>query len=384
LDGCEGKRATRAEGRAVNRRAKRASKRGVATRKRQPPTQKIIDALCLWFDHNARDLPWRKRRHRNSYAALVAETMLQQTQVARVIDAYVAFIRRFPNAMALAAADEQDVLAMWQGLGYYRRARNLHRAAKAIMSDFGGKVPRSVEQLLQLPGVGRYTAGAIASIVHGSAAPIVDGNVQRVLMRWHGRIDRHGGRSALKWSWLTADKLVCDAARPGVLNEAMMELGAVICTPRNPRCGECPVRQWCEARRKNLQNRIPSAGRRPAPRSVHHHAVAITCDGKVLVEQRDGTSNGSMWAAMWQVPTIESDRRLSEIEIKRALPIKVNDLVASGGFDHHTTHRRIRFHVYWAKVNSRKGTWRGLDEIAQLPMSNAQRRILQLLKHEMC
>lgn len=342
--------------------------------------RRIVDSLCRWFDAHARELPWRKRRVRNGYTALVAETMLQQTQVARVVEAYTAFLRRFPDIQTLAAADEQEVLAMWRGLGYYRRAKNLHRAARMVVEEFSGKVPRTVEQLLRLPGVGRYTAGAIASIVHGLPVAIVDGNVQRVLMRWEGRMDRHGSAGALKWAWRMAARYVQDAARPGVFNEAMMELGAVICTPRNPRCMECPVARHCEARRRNVQDHIPRSAQRSPQRTVHHHAVAITRNGKVLVEQRVASANGKMWESMWQVPTLESERELSEGEIKGALPAKIHDLVKAATFDHHTTHRRIRFHVYRARTCSRSGEWHEWRTIDGLPMSNAQRRILDLMK----
>jgi A/G-specific adenine glycosylase len=342
----------------------------------------MINALCAWFDQHARPLPWRQRGKRNGYAALVAETMLQQTQVSRVVDAYKSFMRRFPNVAVLAAADEQVVLSMWRGLGYYRRARNLHRAAKMIVNDFGGRVPHTVEALLELPGVGRYTAGAIASIVHGEAAPIVDGNVQRVLMRLRARIDRHGGAAALKWAWPTAAELVKHASRPGVFNEALMELGAVICTPRNPRCADCPMARWCAARARNIQDRIPRAASRTTPRLIHHHAVVITRNGKVLVQQRRRSINGSMWELMWQVPTIESDRRLNETEIKNALGGKIDTLVEAGAFDHRTTHRRIRFHVYRASLTSRGGKWCDVDRMIELPMSNAQRRIVESLRSQ--
>ena len=340
--------------------------------------RKKVEALCRWFEREARDLPWRKARHRNGYGALVAESMLQQTQVSRVVDAYSEFIRRFPTIKSLAAADEQNVLAKWQGLGYYRRAKNLHAAAKMIVGQFNGKVPRTVEQLLALPGVGRYTAGAIASIVYGDAAPIVDGNVQRVLMRLHGRRGNHSGAATLKWTWSKANELVTIAKRPGVMNEALMELGAMICTPRQPRCGDCPVSKWCAARRSNLQHHIPRAARRTTPRLVHHHAVVVTCAGKLLVEQRAKTTKGRMWESMWQVPTIESDCRLSETEIKRALPQRINDLVELGSFDHHTSHRHIQFHVYRSSTRARKGTWYAPHRLSQLPMSNAQKRIVKL------
>jgi len=191
-----------------------------------------VRALERWFARHARDLPWRRRR--TGYRALVAEVMLQQTQVSRVAERYVEFLRRFPTVRGLAEADEQEVLAAWQGLGYYRRARNLHAAARLIVAERGGRIPRTVDGLRQLPGVGRYTAGAIASIVYGAPAPIVDGNVQRVIARWDANDAPPADASTVAETWRRAEDLVGATARPGVLNEALMELGATVCTPVNP------------------------------------------------------------------------------------------------------------------------------------------------------
>lgn len=338
----------------------------------------LIDALCAWFDREARDLPWRRKR--TGYTALVSEAMLQQTQVSRVIDCYRRFIKAFPNVRALADADEQAVLAHWQGMGYYRRARNLHAAAGAIVREFGGRVPRDVERLLRLPGVGRYTAGAIASIGFGKAAPIVDGNVERVLMRISAhRCDAFGANPQ---AWVDAEALVRIAPRPGVFNEALMELGATVClpAPKTPRCDVCPIAKWCQARKQGLQMAIPPAKRRADARLVHHHAVIVTRRGSetVLLEQR---GDGGMWAGMWQTPTIESEVALSAQEIAARLACStVNGLTPRGEFTHATTHRAIRFHVLAAESRSRRGSWRRIDDLDDLPMSNAQRKVLRFAK----
>ena len=192
----------------------------------------IVRALCGWFRRKARDLPWRRRR--TGYTALVAEAMLQQTQVARVVERYRAFLRRFPSVRVLAEAREQQVLAEWQGMGYYRRARNLHAAAKMIVRDFGGRVPRTADKLRKLRGVGRYTAASIASIVYGERTPLVDGNVQRVLARLDARPGRAQDPKLVKWAWRRAAELVELVDSPGSLNEGLMELGAVVCTPGSP------------------------------------------------------------------------------------------------------------------------------------------------------
>lgn len=346
--------------------------------------QRMIEALCAWFDREARDLPWRRKR--SGYAALVSESMLQQTQVSRVIDCYARFMRKFPTVKSLARADEQDVLALWQGMGYYRRARNLHAAARMIVREFAGRVPSSVDELMRLPGVGRYTAGAIASIVFHRPEPIVDGNVERVLMRLHARRDAKSQATAVTkahaWTWKAADDLVKVASRPDVFNEAMMELGATICMPptTKPKCETCPIANWCQARRMGLQDEIPAAKRRAKPRVSHHHAVIITRrrSGLMLVEKR---GDRGMWAGMWQTPTIESDALLDEADVRNRLPVRVVEpLRTRGEFTHNTTHRRIHFHVFAAESHSRRGDWRRREDVTLLPMSNAQLRVLQFLQ----
>lgn len=331
----------------------------------------FIEELCRWFDANARDLPWRRKR--TAYRALVAEAMLQQTQVQRVLDRYQAFLLCFPTLRSLAEADEQDVLVMWQGLGYYRRARNLHAAAKMIINEFHGKMPRTVESLLQLPGVGRYTAGAIASIVFGYAEPIVDGNVKRVLARFdalEGELRDHEKRF-----WTRAGELVQQAQRPGVFNEALMELGAVVCTKRQPKCSCCPIAELCRAKRTGKQEEIPEPARSAPKTIVHHHAVIVRRGKKVLLERRP---DRGLWSNMWQPPTVEADRALTPRAIRKTLDLPLEDMSKKCTFEHQTTHRRIVFHVYEAQSNTRRGTWRAITDLNDLPMSNAHRRALEL------
>lgn len=310
--------------------------------------------------------------------------MLQQTQVARVIEVYRRFMRQFPSVRALAAADEQDVLAAWQGMGYYRRARHLHQAAKMIVQLHGGRVSSDIASLRTLPGVGRYTAGAIASIVFNKPEPIVDGNVIRVLARWHGKRGSMGNRKLMMWAWTQAEKLVNVATRPGVFNEAMMELGATVCTPRNPKCNICPVATWCIACRQGRQQSIPAAKRRVERQTLHHHAVVITRNGKIIVEKRGERARGNgqmkrgLWEGLWQVPTVESTTRLSDVDIQLRLPFTVAGMIAAGGFTHVLSHRRIQFHIYRARSTTKRGVWHMPRDLDALPMSNAQRKILQL------
>jgi A/G-specific adenine glycosylase len=347
------------------------------------PSDILAFQQTVWQHYQANgrhDLPWRQPESHGAhdpYKVVVSELMLQQTQVSRVVQRFGEFMRDFPSVRALAVADEQRVLALWQGMGYYRRARNLHAAARMIVREFGGRVPRRVEDLMRLPGVGRYTAGAIASIAYGERVPIVDGNVERVLARVFA--SGNGGASAKSQAWTMAQALVERAARPGVLNEALMELGATVCvpSPAAPRCAACPVARWCAARRMGLQAEIPVAKRRAKPRTAHHHAVIVTRSrsGLILLEQRNGEG---MWSGMWQTPTIENDQALDAAELAAMLPVGVCDVRKRGEFVHHTTHRHIRFHVYQATMGerSRNGTWRRLDDVSDLPMSNAQRKVL--------
>lgn len=343
----------------------------------------LIEALCRWFERSARDLPWRRNRMRNGYAALVAEMMLQQTQASRVKECFPRFMRAFPTATALARASESDVLAQWQGLGYYRRARHLHQAAKLIVRDFDRRVPSTVPELMSLPGVGRYTAGAIASIVFGHAAPIVDGNVERVLTRIDARRPRRADPVAMNRAetWRRAELLVNLASRPGLFNEALMELGATICVaaPATPRCETCPIARWCKAHATGIQNTIPAPKAHAKARLVHHHAVIVMRPrtGQVLLEQR---GQGGMWAGMWQTPTIEASRRLDAEAIQRRLSLPIaQPMCEVGRFTHSTTHRTIQFHVFLTRSSSRAGTWRPPLECMDLPMSSAQRRVLNFV-----
>jgi A/G-specific adenine glycosylase len=355
----------------------RCSDEAVGTPKKSKADQQATHTLVRWFGATRRDLPWRQPpgKSRDPYLVLVSETMLQQTQVSRVIEKYTAFIERFPTLAHLAAADIDDVTALWAGLGYYRRARNLHAAAKAVAERFKGKVPRDIESLLELPGVGRYTAGAIASIAFRLPEPAVDGNVQRVLMRLEGVALAPTSKEAQAWVWQRATELVHAAPDPGEWNEGLMELGATVCTPKSPRCPECPLQGVCVAREKGLQAAIPAAKPRKTPRDLFH-TVALVRDaaGLVLVEQRP--PNG-MWAGLWQPPTIERDDRwATPAEIKSAVggisARRVHD------FDFQTTHRTVRVRVFAVTgVNKpARGAFVDTERLVSLGVSNLTKRVL--------
>jgi A/G-specific adenine glycosylase len=335
----------------------------------------FIGALEAWFLRSARALPWRATT-RDPWATLVSELMLQQTQAGRVAERFPGFLARFPTAIELARASEDEVLAAWSGLGYYRRAGHLHRAARLIVERFGGVTPTDPNLLRSLPGVGRYTAGAVASIAGGLAEPAVDGNIARVLLRLDGRALRHGSPSALKWAWERAAALARVAgARAGIVNEALMELGATVCTPRAPRCDRCPLAARCQARRTGRQERIPLPRRATSRRTLRCAAAIVTRDGRVLVERRP---DRGLFAGLWQAPTLEGRAAVSDL----ARHAGAADLRRVASFVHRTTHLDLRFVVYRGRWGCRAGVngrrWVGERDLTSLPLASPQRRILEL------
>lgn len=256
--------------------------------------RKFRAALARWFAAHARDLPWR--RTRDPYAIMVSEFMLQQTQVVTVLDFYARWLARFPDFQTLAAASEADVLHVWQGLGYYSRARNLHRAAQQVMERHGGALPNDLAAIAALPGVGRYTAGAIASFAFDRATPIIDANIARVLARLidlREPIDTARGSEIL---WQTAEELL--PKRGGRLhNSALMELGALVCTPRAPQCPRCPVRAHCRAENPAM---LPLKKPRRKTVPLAEDCAWVVRDGRVLLAQQ----TGPRWRGLWKLPAL--------------------------------------------------------------------------------
>lgn len=333
--------------------------------------------LVRWFGARRRGMPWRgpPGKPRDPYAVLVSETMLQQTQVSRVMEKYGAFMERFPTVRALAAAHIDEVTALWAGLGYYRRARNLHLAARMIVERFAGIFPRDVESLLELPGVGRYTAGALVSIAFRRPAPVVDGNVQRVLMRLEGVDLEPAANEAQQWVWRRAQELVVAATDAGEWNEGLMELGATVCTPRSPRCSACPLERLCVSRRDGTQASIPRPKPRKAPKDLFH-SVALATDtrGRVLVEQRPPSG---MWAGLWQAPTIERpDRWATASEVK--LAVGGTRAKTTAEFVFQTTHRTVRVRVFRVSTTPRpaRGAFVPLGQVLDSGVSNLMKRVL--------
>ena len=341
--------------------------------------------LLRWYGRARRDLPWRvvtASGYPDPYHVLVSEAMLQQTQVATVIPYFNRFIARFPTFADLAAADEQEVLRMWQGLGYYSRARNLRVAARRVVEEFGGRLPQDVEQLRKLPGIGRYTAGAVASIAFGRRAPILDGNVVRVLCRLDqvAADPRDGQTQALLWR--RAEEIV-PKTRPGDFNSALMELGALVCTPRSPQCLLCPVRENCEAFAAGVQERIPAPRKRAETPLLQRRVYCIRRNGRWLIEQRPARGR---WAGMWQFVTVEANGDAAGPPWSLIAPRKVGEVT------HGLTHRRYRFEVFACDANGeeireipggdRPRRWVRLAELSEYPLPRPHLKIVELLAGE--
>jgi A/G-specific adenine glycosylase len=259
---------------------------------------RVRKKLLAWYEEGHRDLPWRQEH--DAYRILVAETMLVQTTVSAVIGYYERFLIRFPTVRHLAEAQEEEVLKAWEGLGYYRRARQLQAAAKAIVSEHGGKVPDDVDALRALPGVGRYIAGAVASFAFDRAAPIVEANTQRVLARWLAWEEDISAPKSQARLWKAAERLVPEQGA-GTFNQAFMELGATVCTPGVPLCLLCPVAEECRARALGTQESLPRKKSKPAPLQVEEACALVVADKRVLIVRR---GPGGLWEGFWEFPTI--------------------------------------------------------------------------------
>ncbi|HJT23210.1 MAG TPA: A/G-specific adenine glycosylase, partial [bacterium] len=265
-----------------------------------PETLFIRKNLLQWYDRNKRDLPWRHSK--DPYAIFVSEMMLQQTQVKTVIPYYERFLKELPDWKTLAKAKEEKVLKLWEGLGYYRRARNLQAAAQKIVADYGGRLPNTMEEILEIPGVGPYSAGAVLSIAFQKPHPVVDGNVIRVFSRLFllkGNLKTGEGHKKV-WEW--GEKLI-SPQRPGDFNQAVMELGATVCFPDNPQCLLCPILSHCQAAQKGLQNELPETPKAAQTVEVPMAAIFVEQKGKVLVKKR---SEKEKWLkGLWEFPSAE-------------------------------------------------------------------------------
>jgi A/G-specific adenine glycosylase len=301
--------------------------------------------LLRWYDANRRDLPWR--RSRDPYAIWISEAMLQQTRVETVIPYWERFLESFPDVEALAAADLDEIYAVWTGLGYYSRARNLKHAAETIVSDCEGRLPDTAEGLRELKGIGRYTAGAVASIAFDREEPLVDGNVVRVFTRFLGIREDSTAKRVTEELWSVATELV-RGPRPGDLNQALMELGATLCTPKKPGCLACPIRKRCDAHARGDAERLPIKKARAKPKPIRAVAAWIEREGRILVARRP---EEGLMAGLWELPggeigaADEAKERIREV-LKAAVGLDVRHAESVGRIEHVFTHRRLELHVF--------------------------------------
>jgi A/G-specific adenine glycosylase len=340
----------------------------------------LREKLLAWYDRERRDLPWR--RTRDPYAIWVSEVMLQQTQVKTVLGHYARFLRRFPTVRALARARETDVLHVWQGLGYYSRARRLKQAAHAVCVRHGGRLPRDREALLDLPGLGAYSAGAIASIAFGERVPVVDGNVVRVLTRLYG-LRGDPGRAPLRPRlWQIASDLVPED-RPGDFNQALMELGATLCTPRAPACDRCPLGRDCTARRLGSTERLPELPARARPTEVRVASAVVRRKNRVLVvREPDGAPR---WAGLHVFPyvALDSGERAERgaIRAARAYGVRARIDEPLATLRYTITRFRMTLEAFGATAPGvSPGRFYALDELGDLAMPAPHRRLANVLR----
>lgn len=351
-------------------------------------TSALHEALIAWFAAHGEDLPWR--RGRDPYAVWVSEIMLQQTQVATVIPYFERFMARFPTVSALAAAPLDDVLKLWEGLGYYSRARNLHRAAQIVVAGHGGQLPPDPAALRQLPGIGRYTAGAIASLAFGADTPILDGNVIRVLARLFDLTDDVSQSATQRRLWALAESLI-PAGHAAAWNEGLMELGRRICTPASPQCAICPLAEHCLARTRGTQQERPV--RRPRARTPHYDVTAAVTrrdDGRLLIAQRplDGMLGG-----LWEFPggkrePGESLRDCLRRELREELGIEVEVGEQIGTVRHAYTHFRITLYAFACRIIAGEPAalgcagwaWVTLDELDRYAFPVTDQKIIAMLR----
>jgi A/G-specific adenine glycosylase len=349
---------------------------------------RLSSKLLAWYNTNKRTLPWRG--HPSAYAVWASEIMLQQTRVETVIPYFEKWMRLFPDINSFAKASEHDVLNAWEGLGYYSRARNFHKAAKIVAEQYDGKVPRDLDELRKLPGIGRYTLGAIASIAFGMDVSALDGNIKRVYARIFDIAESVDSPAGEKILWELADQHL-PKGHAGDYNQALMDLGATICVPKNPRCLICPIMELCKARENGTQDQRPvMKPKKEVPHYVHAAGVVIERK-KVLLAQRP--SQGLL-GGMWEFPNgrVEGDpaKGLSDalktgyrlrLRMQRGNKIQKNE--ALGIVQHAYTHFKVTVHVFRCELNSiPAGTnlkWVPLKDLDNFPMGKIDRQIAKML-----
>jgi A/G-specific adenine glycosylase len=351
-------------------------------------TRKYINKrLLTWYEEHARDLPWRTTS--DPYKIWVSEIMLQQTRVESVLPYYQRWMEKYPKLEDLARAGEEEVLSSWEGLGYYRRAINLHRGVKEIQQNYDGIIPEEPDLLQKLPGIGPYTAGAIASIAFNRPAPILDGNIRRLFTRLFNIQEPIELSKTEKMLWAIARKLVPEDS-PGDFNQGMMELGALICVPRNPKCDQCPLEPICAAKKLGIQDQLPIRKETTPLPHIQVTAAVILDDHKVLLTKRplDGLLGG-----MWEFPGGKQEEGETlqvtltrEMQEELNLRVKVGDLL--GVFHHAYTHYKVTLHAFYCKPLSTEIklnfhtqlNWVPINSLDDYPMGKLDRLISQQLQ----
>jgi len=342
--------------------------------------KEIQAKLLQWYKKNRRDLPWR--RTKDPYAIWVSEIMLQQTQVSTVIPYYIRFLKTFPTVRHLAKADLAKVLKVWEGLGYYSRARNLHRASLIVSNHFHGKIPDQLNDLLTLPGIGRYTAGAILSIAFNEEAPILDGNVKRVFSRLYAIADPPAKAKSEVRLWHLSESLI-PKGEASSFNQGLMDLGATTCTPKEPRCSECPLPDLCNGRVSGDPRRFPAKLVKKKIPQLEAVSAVIQQDGKVLLRQRppDGLLGGLWEFPNWPVEEKKERKAYLRRKVKSEIGLKVKGQDSIGSFHQTFSHFKLTLHVFHCQpLNGEgRGKWVPIKTLSHFPMPKIHRRIANTL-----
>ena len=329
----------------------------------------FTQTILSWYDQGHRDLPWR--RTQDPYRIWISEIMLQQTRAETVVSYYERFLARYPTVQDLASAPEEELLKAWEGLGYYSRARSLQKAAKEIVARYGGQLPADLEKLRALPGIGDYTAGAIASIAFGIPAAAVDGNVERVLCRWDAITDEVGTPAVRRQIAARAQALV-PPDRPGAFANAMMEMGATMCTPKNPKCLLCPVREGCMGFAQGIAQELPRKAKKKAQRVENRAVLLVFCDNRVLIVKRQEKLLGGLFVFPDVLEESDPARLCQALE---ALGIRAAYDEKLGHARHVFTHLIWEMDVHAVVADEMTqvpgGQWVSRQELAALPLPTA-------------
>ena len=346
------------------------------------PAAAVANRLLQWYGREGRDLPWRQTR--DPYRIWLSEIMLQQTTVAAVIGYYQRFLEAFPSVEHLAAAPVEAVIDLWAGLGYYARARNLHAAAKMLVEEYAGEFPQTVDQLQQLPGVGRSTAGAISALAFEQRAAILDGNVRRILCRLFALQQPPRTSAAEKQLWLWSERLTPQQDVHDY-TQAIMDLGATVCVPRKPLCAQCPLAALCQARQLGLEKQLPLKQKSPPVPIRHEVALLLEKQGRYLVRRRLASG---LLGGLWEFPTISvADDESGQEKLRRLMSdfAVAGEPVSLGSINHIYSHFRLELHLYQlsiadlSQVAESQNDWCAAGELSQLALHGAHKKALKKL-----